>query len=141
MQNNSNLQNYLQYLCYNILFADSFLTSLSAICSILLHFRIFLTSKDFQLFVNYCKFVNFLHKNFYTTEWYQNMVSNLFIGDTGQLQPFTVTARKMRLMSSIFDLAISRPMKHFTIHGQYRSNDTYQAFLGNFLYVLLHYIV
>ena len=26
------------------------------------------------------------------------MVSNLFIGDNGQLHPFTVTARKMQLM-------------------------------------------
>ena len=32
-------------------------------------------------------------------------------------------------------------MKHFTIHGQYRSNDNYQAFLGNFLHILLNYIV
>ena len=45
------------------------------------------------------------------------MFSNLFIGDNGQLHPFTVTARKMQLMPSIFDLAISRPMKQFTIHN------------------------
>ena len=32
-------------------------------------------------------------------------------------------------------------MKHFTIHGQYRSNDNYQAFLGYFLHILLNYIV
>ena len=47
----------------------------------------------------------------------------------------------MQLMPSIFDLAISKPMKHFTIHGQSRSNDNYQAFLGNFLHILLNYIV
>ena len=38
----------------------------------------------------------------------------------------------------MFDLAISKPMKHFTILGQYRSNDNYQAILGNFLHILLH---
>ena len=59
------------------------------------------------------------------------MISNLFIGDNGQLQPFTIRARKMQLMPSIFDLAISTPMKRFTIHGQYRSNNTYLTFLGN----------
>ena len=63
------------------------------------------------------------------------------IGDNGQLQSFTVVAQKMQLMPPIFDLAISKPMKHFTIHGQYRSNDNYQAFLGNFLHILLNYIV
>ena len=29
------------------------------------------------------------------------------LGDNGQLQPFTVSARKMHLMPSIFDLDIS----------------------------------
>ena len=70
-----------------------------------------------------------------------DIFSNFVTGDDGQLQPFTVVARKMQLMPSIFDLAISKPMKHFTIHGQSRSNDNYQAFLGNFLHILLNYIV
>ena len=57
--------------------------------------------------------------------------------DDGQLQPFEILAGKMKLMPSMFDLPISIPMKHFTIHGQYRCNDTYQAFLGKFLLMLL----
>ena len=62
------------------------------------------------------------------------------IGDDGQLQPFEILARKINLTPSIFDLPISRPMKHFTIHGQYRCNDTYQGFLGKLLLMLPYYI-
>ena len=61
------------------------------------------------------------------------------IGD--QLHPFTVTAQKMHLMPSIFDLAMPRPMKNFPIPGQYKCNDSYQRFLGNFLHIFYYTIL
>ena len=55
------------------------------------------------------------------------------LGDKAQLHfsvPFQWIARKIRLMQSIFDLAISTCMKHFAIEGQHRCNSSYQTFLS-----------
>ena len=126
--------------CNNFLFAD-FFTLLRAIFTIALYVNIFLIIKYYSNYLWITCKLNFLQKCFYTNLSYDDIVSNLFIGDNVQLQSFTATPQKMQLMPSIFHLAISKPMKHFIIHGQYRSNDNYQAFLGNLLHVLLHYIV
>lgn len=70
-------------------------------------------------------------------------ISNIFysfhnsIGDKAQLPAFKLLAGKMQLMPSVFDLAISQGMKKFTIRGQHRCNDSFQAFLGIIFNLLL----
>ena len=58
----------------------------------------------------------------------------ILVGDQSQLRPLKTIGKKTVITKSLFDLAISQSMKPFTIKGQFRASNSYEAFLGNYLY-------
>ena len=54
-----------------------------------------------------------------------------YVGDNSQLKPFKSIGNKFTLCDSLFDLPISHAMERFTIFGQHRCTQSYQAFLRN----------
>ena len=58
----------------------------------------------------------------------------ILVGDQSQLRPLKTIGRKTVITESLFDLAISQSMKTFTIKGQFRASNSYERFLGNYLY-------
>ena len=58
----------------------------------------------------------------------------ILIGDQSQLRPLKTIGKKTIITESLFDLPISQSMKPFTIKGQFRASNSYERFLGNYLY-------
>ena len=58
----------------------------------------------------------------------------ILVGDKSQLRPLKTIGNKTVIAKSLFDLAISQSMKTFTIKGQFRASNSYETFLGNYLY-------
>lgn len=56
----------------------------------------------------------------------------ILVGDRSQLKPFKRISNKSIITDTIFDLDISKSMKLFVIHGQFRGSNSYQTFLGNY---------
>ena len=59
---------------------------------------------------------------------------SIVVGDQSQLRPLKTIGKKTVITESLFDLAISQSMKTFTIKGQFRASNSYERFLGNYLY-------
>ena len=55
----------------------------------------------------------------------------ILVGDRSQLKPFKRIGNKSIKTDTIFDLDLSKSMKSFAIHGQFRASNSYRAFLGN----------